>query len=176
MRRFLVLAALPLTACSLETPSDPTRPLVPVNPLVAMLASEGGTYAMTRLGTQTEPPYLLNDVVCSDGLRRYDEVADTIYFAGDGTYRRVYHNHSLIWQTIGVPEPRSQMTHSSFELRGTIAGEGDVLFLLRSDPRAGVVRTPFEIDGEMLLKPEALGVGCRGERVNTQAAFSRVAG
>lgn len=184
MRYSVLASALALTACSLDTPSEPVRPWVPTNPLVSLLAYEGGTYAMTRLGNDETSPFLFNETFCS-GLPWRTEVVDSLFFPGDGTFRRVYRAYSLNWRTEGVSEPEPRNGYSSFELKGKVQGEGDVLRLVveqsrqHNEPFAPTtMRNPsaiaFAISGATISKSETLGVSCNGQRIPTTAFFERV--
>jgi hypothetical protein len=111
-------------------------------------------------------------------------VVDSIFFNGDGSYRRVYRNFNRTWRTIGVPEPVEMNGHSKFEHIGTVGGEGDVLLLTIREARQH--DDPFEpfpadrrnemafsIKGVTFSKGETLGAGCQGERTPATAEFTR---
>jgi hypothetical protein len=172
MRNSVLATAMVLSACSFDAPSEPLSPWVPTNPLASLIASEGGTFALSRLGSQTSPPFVQNESVC-DGLPWRDEIADTIFFYRGATFRRVVHNRSFLWRTLGVPEPQPMTGRSTFEMHGSLSGEGDALILTRSTSR-GSVRSPFRIIGDSLVRyDETLGRGCLGERVPTVAVYTR---
>jgi len=184
MRHFVLASALALTACSPDTPTEPILPGVPTNPLVSLLADEGATYAMTRLGNDETSPFLFNETLCDDLLFR-TEVVDSLFFPGDGSFRRVYRAYSLNWRTEGVSEPQQMNLYSSFELKGKVQGEGDVLRLVviesrqHNEPFAPTtMRNPsaisFAINGATISKPETLGIGCNGQRSPTTAFFERI--
>lgn len=168
MRYSVLAAAVVFGACS---SSDPVDPNDPTNPLVALLATQSATYALTQLGSQTVQPLLTWDAVC-DGLRWQNEYSDTIHFKGDGSYRRVYHYWRDVWRTVGVSAPQRMRTHVANELTGRIYGEGDLLKLSVTN-KAGF--TGFEIRGTALLKSERIGSGCQGDGIVVDAVFTRVA-
>lgn len=138
---------------------------------------------MSRLGTDESSPYRINQTVCL-GLPTHTDVVDSIFFNGDGTYRRVYRSYSRIWRTIGVPEPVEMNVRHVFEQIGPVGGEGDVLTLIVRESRQNdepfalfPVNRPnamaFAIRGTMFTKGETLGTGCYGERTATTAEFTR---
>jgi hypothetical protein len=185
MRASFVLAVLALAACNSATPVTPP-PIVPTNPLVAFLASEPSTYVMTRLGPFEAPPYMINESVCSE-LPYRTEIADSIFFGGDGTYRRVYRAYNLMWRTSGVSEPVEMNVRYKIEQKGTVGGEGELLILSIAQwrqndepfapyiPVTGRTDMAFSITGALFSKPETLGRGCNGERVPVTAEFTRIA-
>lgn len=184
MRYSVLATALVLGACSAGSPSEPVIPGVPTNPLIAFLASEPSTYLMSKLGADEASPFRINQSVCL-GLPRHDDVVDSIFFHGDGTYRRVYRAYSLMWRTIGVPEPVEMTTRYKIEQTGTVGGEGDVVTLRvlqyrqNDDPFEPFAPVPgrtdmaFAISGTMFTKGETLGTGCEGQRTATIAEFTR---
>lgn len=185
MRPSLVLIVATL-ACSADTivTSEPLLPAVPTNPLISLLASEPATYVMSRLGDYDSPPYVINESICNE-LPYRTEVADSIFFHGDGTYRRVYRAYSLLWRTVGVAEPVQMNGRYKVEQKGTVGGEGDVLTLSAThwqqndmpfepyNPVLGRRETAFAINGAQFTKPETLGRGCQGERISVEAVFTR---
>ncbi len=184
MRYFVLASALALTACSADAPTEPILPRVPTNPLVSLLADEGATYAMTRLGNDETSPFLFNESLC-DGLLYRTEIVDSLFFPGDGTFRRVYRGFSLQWRTIGVSEPQQMNGYSSVELKGKVQGEGDVLRLVVEESRQHnepfaptTMRNPsaiaFAINGATLSKPETFSTSCNGQRDPTTAFFERI--
>jgi|SRR5687768_1401672 len=166
MRYCVVAAAVVFGAC--DSPSDPN---VPTNPLVSLLSTQSTTYALTQLGSQTVQPLLTWDAVC-DGLRWQHEYSDTIFFKGDGSYRRVYHFRRDVWRTIGVSQPQRMRIHVANEITGRIYGEGDLLKLSVTNS-AGF--SGFDIRGTDLLKAERIGTGCQGGGTTVDAVFTRIA-
>jgi hypothetical protein len=182
MRKSLVIVAATL-GCSLEPVATAELPLVPNNPLISFLASEPSTYVMSRLGTDESSPFRINQTVCL-GLPRHTDVVDSIFFNGEGSYRRVYYNYNRSWRTIGVPEPVEMFGYSKFEHLGTVGGEGNVLKLIilqtrqhedsfQPFPADRPNQMAFSISGAMFTKGETLGTGCHGERTATIAEFTR---
>jgi hypothetical protein len=171
MRYSVLATALVLGACSLDSPSELAIQNVPTNPLVSLLTTQSATYAITQLGSQTSPPLLTWDAVCQ-GLRYQNEFSDTIFFNGDGTYRRVnnYRNHT--WRTLGVPQPQPTLNYVFNELSGNIYGEGNVLRL--SAPTSSGY-SGFEIRGTALVRAERIGSGCLGGGNMVAAVYTRVA-
>ena len=165
MRYCVVAAAVVFGAC--DSPSDPE---VPTNPLVSLLSTQSATYALTQLGTQTVQPLLTWDAVC-DGLRWQHEYSDTIFFKGDGSYRRVNYFRRDVWRTIGVSQPQRLRITTVNELTGTIYGKGNQLKLSVKNT-AGFAG--FEIRGTSLLKTERIGSGCQGDGTMVDAVFTRV--
>ena len=185
MRYSVLATALVLGACSADSPSEPVTPGVPTNPLISLLADEGATYVMTRLGTDETSPFLINETRCDDGLLRRSEVVDSLFFPGDGTFHRVYRGYNLHWRTEGVSEPQPMNGYTSFEFKGKVQGEGDVLRLVviesrqHNEPFAPTtMRNPsaisFAINGVTFSKPETLGLACNGQRTPTTAFFERI--
>lgn len=168
MRHSVLAAAVVFGACS---SSDPVTPNIPTNPLVSLLATQSATYALTQLGSQTVQPLLTWDALC-DGLRWQNEYSDTIFFKGDGSYRRVYHYWNDVWRTIGVSRPQRMRTHIANELTGSISGEGDLLKLSVAN-KAGF--TGFEIRGTALLRTERVSSDCQGTGTVVDAVFTRIA-
>ena len=165
MRYSVLAAAIVVGACS----SGSSEP-VPTNPLVALLSTQSATYALTQLGLQTMQPLTTWDAVC-DGLRWTNEYSDTIYFKGDGQYRRVYHFWKDVWRTIGVSQPQRSRTHAVNEIIGGIYGEGDVLKLSAASTSGF---TSFAIRGTTLMKSERVDSGCQGAGTMVDAVYTRV--
>jgi hypothetical protein len=184
MRRFVALLTATI-ACSSDPLSAPDNeiPAVPDNPLISILASEASTWTMSRLGSDASSPYRINETTCN-GLPTHTDVVDSLFFHGDGTYRRVYRSLSRIWRTNGVPAPEEMNLRHKWEHNGAVTGEGDVLTLIvthaqQNDepfaPFTGYYNTRiFSISGAKFSAPETLGTGCAGQRIATEAVFTRV--
>lgn len=105
LRQPAIILVLLLSGCSSGDPVNPTGS-ISADPFGSVLRADGGAFALSRLGSQTSPPFVTLDNPCRDTSPHRSEIADTVYFNGDGTFRFV--NQHTVWLGRGEGYPEME--------------------------------------------------------------------